>query len=227
MLKKTSIVIVAVTIIVVTFFLYGNSNRDYKALGSQLKVSHIIYNPNKPLPSFSLVDQDNQLFNNDNLKDGWTLLLFIYTHCPDVCPTELLDMSTLKKLMLKDKAISTPKVVAITFDPLRDTPEVLKEYVRHFDKDFIGVSGEQAQINQLIKPFGAYYERVIYDEEGKSVILKANDKLPESALQDGYVINHTAWIYLINPEGQIFAGFPSPHNPSKMVDDIKLIMNQF
>jgi protein SCO1/2 len=55
---------------------------------SQLKVSHIIYNPNKPLPSFSLVDQDNQLFNNDNLKDGWTLLLFIYTHCPDVCPTE-------------------------------------------------------------------------------------------------------------------------------------------
>jgi protein SCO1/2 len=43
---------------------------------------------------------DNQLFNNDNLKDGWTLLLFIYTHCPDVCPTELLDMSTLKKLML-------------------------------------------------------------------------------------------------------------------------------
>jgi protein SCO1/2 len=52
------------------------------------------------------------------LKDGWTLLLFIYTHCPDVCPTELLDMSTLKKLMLKDKAISTPKVVVITFDPL-------------------------------------------------------------------------------------------------------------
>jgi protein SCO1/2 len=40
--------------------------------------------------------------------------------------------------------------------------------VRHFDKDFIGVSGEQAQIDQLIKPFGAYYERVIYDEKGKS-----------------------------------------------------------
>jgi protein SCO1/2 len=43
----------------------------------------------------------------------------------------------------------------------------------------------------------------------------AKDKLPESALQDGYVINHTAWIYLINPEGQIFAGFPSPHNPNQ------------
>ncbi len=226
MLKKTLIVIVAIAI-VVAFFLYGNANRDYKDLKTQLKVSHIIYNPDKPLPSFSLVDQNNQVFNNDSLKDGWTLLLFIYTHCPDVCPTELLNMSVLKNLMIEDKVTSVPKVVAITFDPLRDTPEVLKEYVRHFDKDFIGVSGEQAQIEQLIKPFGAYYERVIYDEKGRSIILKANDKLPESALQDGYVINHTAWVYLINPKGQIFAGFPSPHNPSKMADDIKLIMNQF
>jgi protein SCO1/2 len=45
----------------------------------------------------------------------------------------------------------------------------LKEYITHFDKDFIGVSGEQAQIDQLIKPFGAYYERVIYDKKGKPV----------------------------------------------------------
>jgi cytochrome oxidase Cu insertion factor (SCO1/SenC/PrrC family) len=79
MLKKTLIVIVAIAV-VAAFFLYSKSNRDYKDLGPQLKVSHILYNPNKPLPSFSLVDQDNQLFNNDNLKDGWTLLLFIYTH---------------------------------------------------------------------------------------------------------------------------------------------------
>ena len=226
MLKRTSIVIVAITI-VVAFLLYSDFNRDYKDLKTQLKVSHLIYNPNKPLPLFSLVDQNNQLFNNDNLKDGWTLLLFIYTHCPDVCPTELLDMSVLKNLMIKDKATSAPKVVAITFDPLRDTPEVLKGYVGHFDKDFIGISGEQAQIDKLVKSFGAYYERVIYDEKGRPVILKANDKLPESALQDGYVINHTAWVYLINPEGQIFAGFPSPHKPSKMVDDIKLIMDRF
>jgi protein SCO1/2 len=84
-----------------------------------------------------------------SLKKGWSLLLFIYTHCPDVCPTELLDMSQLKNLMAKDKTAHMPTVVAITFDPLRDTPEVLKEYITHFDKDFIGVSGEQAQIDQL------------------------------------------------------------------------------
>jgi protein SCO1/2 len=59
----------------------------------------------------------------------------------------------------------------ITFDPLRDTPEVLKEYVRHFDKDFIGVSGEQTQINQLIKPFGAYYEIIDYPDQPKKTMV--------------------------------------------------------
>jgi protein SCO1/2 len=95
-----------------------------------------------------------------------------------------------------------PTVVAITFDPLRDTPEVLKEYITHFDKDFIGVSGEQAQIDQLIKPFGAYYERVIYDKKGKPVTLKAGEKLPKGSLEKGYVSNHTAWIYCAVMESQ-------------------------
>lgn len=220
----TSIGIVALGILA---FYFTSANKNYQTLKEQLKVSHIVYNPDKPLLSFSLIDHNNQVFDNSSLKDGWTLLLFIYTHCPDVCPTELLDMANLKQLMVKDKVANMPKVVAITFDPLRDTPKVLKKYVRYFDKDFIGVSGQQSQIDQLIKPFGAYYERVIYDKNDKPVILKADEKLPKNALKDGYIINHTAWIYLINPEGQIFAGFPTPHKPSEMIKDIKLIMSQF
>jgi protein SCO1/2 len=80
---------------------------------------------------------------------------------------------------------------------------------------------------QLIKPFGAYYERVIYDKKGKPVTLKAGEKLPKGSLEKGYVINHTAWIYLMNPKGDIFAGFPSPHKTSEMMQDIKLMMDSF
>lgn len=218
---------IGVVVLGILTFYFTSANKNYQTLKEQLKVSHIVYNPDKPLLSFSLIDHNNQVFDNSSLKDGWTLLLFIYTHCPDVCPTELLDMANLKQLMVKDKVANIPKVVAITFDPLRDTPKVLKKYVRYFDKDFIGVSGQQSQIDQLIKPFGAYYERVIYDKNDKPVILKADEKLPKNALKDGYIINHTAWIYLINPEGQIFAGFPTPHKPSEMIKDIKLIMSQF
>ncbi|WP_369178464.1 SCO family protein [Candidatus Thiodubiliella endoseptemdiera] len=216
-----------VALAVVSFYLV-NVDKDYRAiLSQQLKVSHIIYNPDKELPKFSLLDYDNQAFNNEHLKGDWSLVLFIYTHCPDICPTELMDMASLKRLMEEDKTAKMPKVVAITFDPLRDTPKVLKTYISYFDKDFIGVSGEQAQIDRLIKPFGAYYERVIVAENGKQTILKASEKLPENALKEGYVINHTAWIYLLNPEGKIFAGFPSPHKPKEMMQDIKLIMGHF
>lgn len=222
---KKSILIIALLGLLATAFYLAHFNKDYKTLAKQLKVSHIIYNPDKPLPSFSLIDHNNNKFDNNNLKGQWSLVLFIYTHCPDVCPTELFDMSRLKKFIIKNKKITAPRVIAITFDPLRDTPEIMKTYVTNFDKDFIGVSGEQAQIDKLIKPFGAYYERVIYDKDGKQVTLKATDKLPENALKEGYIINHTAWVYLINPEGQIFAGFPSPHKPSAMAKDIERMVN--
>ncbi|SMN12744.1 Cytochrome oxidase biogenesis protein Sco1/SenC/PrrC, putative copper metallochaperone [Bathymodiolus heckerae thiotrophic gill symbiont] len=216
---------IGVVALAIAAFYFATAGKDYQALKKQLKVSYILHNPDKPLPEFSLLDHNRQLFDNTHLKEGWSLLLFMYTHCPDICPTELFDMSRLKNLMEEDKTASMPSVVVITFDSLRDTPEVMKEYITHFDKDFIGVSGDQAQIDRLIKPFGAYYERVIYDEKGKPVILKASDELPKDALEKGYIINHTAWIYLINPEGEIFAGFPSPHKPSAMVQDIKLMMD--
>lgn len=224
MLKKILIPAVILGVLVTAFVL--TKQTDYQDLGRQLRAGHVIYNPNKPLPDFSLIDHNNQTFNNQNLKDKWTLLLFIYTHCPDVCPTELLDMSLLRRKLNNDNA-KAPEVVAITFDPLRDTPEVMKDYITYFNKDFVGVSGEQAQINRLTKPLGIYYERVVEDKNGKHTILKADAKISAEVLKQGYLVNHTAWIYLMAPNGQTFAGFPSPHKLDDMAHDIKLIVDNF
>lgn len=221
-----------VALVIAIFYFYWwnintSSNKNYQDLTKQLKVSHIIHNPDKKLLSFSLVDHNNNKFDNNNFKGKWTLLSFIYTHCPDICPTGLMDMSILKSTLIKRDVNIVPSLVAITFDPARDTPSVLKTYVTHFDKDFLGVSGDQVQINQLIKPFGTYYERVIYAKNGKSTVLKNDEPLPKDALESGYLINHTAWIYLLSPDGQIFAGFPAPHNPIKMADDIELFIKNY
>lgn len=202
-------------------------HKDYKSLSSQLTSAQIMHNPQRPLPSFSLIDQNSQKFNNDSLKDKWSLLLFIYTHCPDVCPTELANMAMLKAHLESQNSAVIPNIVAITFDPLRDTPEVLKTYVTHFDKTFVGVSGDMQQIDQLVKSLGAYYERVVYDDEGKSVTLKKHEPLPEDAIEKGYIINHTARIYLISPDGQVLAGFPTPHKVNDMAGDIKLLTQTF
>ncbi len=215
-----------VALIIATFY-FISPNKNYKDLAKQLKVSYLLHNPDKELPFFSLVDHNNNKFDNNNFKGKWTLLSFIYTHCPDVCPTGLMNMSILKSTLIKRDINIVPNLVTITFDPVRDTPSVLKTYVTYFDKDFLGVSGEQIQINQLIKPFGAYYERVVYAKNGKPAVLKNDEPLPKGVLEFGYLINHTAWIYLLNPDGQIFAGFPPPHNPIKMADDIELLIKNY
>ncbi len=201
--------------------------KDYKSLNAKLTAAHIMHNADKPLSDFSLIDHNGDVFDNNSLMGSWSLVLFIYTHCPDVCPTELANMAMLKAQLENKHSAIIPKVVAITFDPIRDTPEVLKTYVSHFDKGFVGVSGDSQQIDQLVKDLGAYYERVVYDEAGKPITLKKNEPLPEDAIEKGYVINHTAIIYLISPNGQVLAGFPTPHKVSDMANDIELLTKVF
>jgi len=224
--KLLGIVSVVVLLIVVAFYTL-DINKNYKSLTPQLAVAQIMHDPDKKLPIFSLLDHNSNVFNNDGLKDHWSLLLFIYTHCPDVCPTELANIAMLKSYLEGEQAAVIPNVIAITFDALRDTPKVLKTYVAHFDKDFIGVSGDQKNIDQLVKYFGAYYERVIYDDNDKPVTLKRNDPLPNNAIEKGYIINHTATTYLVSPDGQVLAGFPISHNIKNMANDINLIVENY
>jgi Uncharacterized protein SCO1/SenC/PrrC, involved in biogenesis of respiratory and photosynthetic systems len=224
MSKSTLLITVAFIVSIGVSVFSVNTDTDYGALKKQLKVSHILHKPDKKLPDFALIDHNEQPYNNAHLKDQWTLLTFIYTHCPDVCPTVLMDMASIKMGLESAELKVIPELVAITFDPKRDTPKVLKTYVTHFDKDFIGISGDQAQIDQLIKPFGTYYERLI-EVNGESIIIPNGTKLPEGV--KNYSINHTAWMYLLSPDGQIFAGFPTPHKPNAIAKDIELIINNY
>ena len=228
MQKKILLLLTIAAFVLVFVALYFTiSDSDYKYLSKNLKVSHLIYNPDKKLSSFSLIDHNNNKFENENLKDEWTVLTFIYTHCPDVCPTELMNISTLKSKIKKSNSSFMPNFVVITFDPIRDTPEILKSYVTHFDEDFLGVSGDQNQIDQLVKDFGAYYERVMYSDNGELILIPNYEKIPPEAMENGYSINHTAWVYLVNPGGQIHAGFPAPHKPNDMLEDIKLLVDNY
>ncbi len=228
MQKKILLLLTIAAFVLVFVALYFTiSDSDYKYLSKNLKVSHLIYNPDKKLSSFSLIDHNNNKFENKNLKDEWTVLTFIYTHCPDVCPTELMNISTLKSKIKKSNSSFMPNFVVITFDPIRDTPEILKSYVTHFDEDFLGVSGDQNQIDQLVKDFGAYYERVMYSDNGELILIPNYEKIPPEAMENGYSINHTAWVYLVNPGGQIHAGFPAPHKPNDMLEDIKLLVDNY
>jgi protein SCO1/2 len=104
--------------------------------------------------NFVLTNHNNQPIELYSLKDKPILLFFGYTHCPDYCPTTLSKLSRIyQKLPEKRK----PYIVLITIDPERDSPEVLKEYIKKFNTDIIALTGSKQEIDQVAKKLGIFY----------------------------------------------------------------------
>ncbi len=140
---------------------------------------------------FHLVDQNGKPFTDADLKGKWHLVFFGYTHCPDVCPTTLNELSlALDKLDKKERA--EVKVVFISVDPERDTPAVMKSYVEAFDAPIIGLTGTDAEVKQAAKDYHVYYSK---------------HPRPDG----GYDMDHSAFVYVMNPQGK-FSAILSPEN---------------
>ncbi len=144
---------------------------------------------------FSLVDQNGKPFTDADLKGKWQLVFFGYTHCPDVCPTSLNDLSlALDKLGAKKDQVG---IVFISVDPERDTPDVLKSYVDAFGGPIVALTGSPAAVAEAAKDYRVYFA-----------------KHPRG---DGeYDMDHSALIYVMDPQGRFTASF-TPDTPP---DDI-------
>jgi len=151
---------------------------------------------------FMLVDQDGNLVTEQDMQGKYQLIYFGYTSCPDVCPTSLQVMTmALKKLGDKADRIQP---YFITVDPERDTVEVMKDYVGYFGPDLIGLTGSKAMIERVTKQYRVRYEKVI--EEGMD--------------PDLYVMDHTASVFLIAPDGRFITKFAHGISPDTMVEKI-------
>src|SRR5712671_7568124 len=135
---------------------------------------------------FHLIDQNGKPVSDADLKGKWQLVFFGYTHCPDACPTALNEIAlALDQLGVKRDEV---EIVFITVDPERDTPEVMKSYVQSFDVPIIALTGSPDAVAQAAKAYRVYYA-----------------KHPRG---DGeYDMDHSAVIYLMNPEGRFTASF--------------------
>jgi protein SCO1/2 len=135
---------------------------------------------------FSLIDDNGQPFTDAELKGKWHLVFFGYTHCPDVCPTALNDLSlALDKLGAKKSKVG---IVFISVDPERDTPAVLKSYVESFDGPIVALTGTPDAIAQAAQDYKVYYA-----------------KHPRA--DGGYDMDHSALIYVMDPQGRFTATF--------------------
>ncbi len=158
----------------------------------------------RTLAPFALTDQDGRGYNNANLLGHWTFVAFGYTSCPDVCPMMLATLAAVDRA-LADQAEGegTPaEVLFVSVDPERDTPERLGKYIRHFNPRFIGATGSDVQLKALAAQLGVMFARV----EGEKTAL-------------GYLMDHSASILLIDPEGRFAAVFSTPHDAKKIAAD--------
>jgi protein SCO1/2 len=130
---------------------------------------------------FTLTTQSGTKLSDADLRGKPFNVFFGFTHCPEVCPTTLWEMSEALKSLGPDA--ENLKVLFISVDPARDTPEFLASYLQSFDPRIIGLTGTETEINAVGKAYRAYWEKV--------------------PTEDGdYTMNHTASVYLMDAEGQ-------------------------
>lgn len=162
----------------------------------------------KPYPVASEIDltrSDGNRFRLSELRGDVVLVFFGYTSCPDVCPTTMAQLR-LALSELKEQDVERVKVVFVTVDPERDTPERVQEYVDQFNPAFIGLSGTKQELEKTWTEYGVYRE------------------IAEQQSAAGYVVNHTARVNLIDQQGNLRVSFSFDTPVEDIVHDLKLVL---
>jgi protein SCO1 len=149
---------------------------------------------------FSLTDQNGRTVTDRDLKGKPFLVFFGFTHCPDVCPTALFEVSEIMRSLGPDA--DRVRVLFVTVDPERDTPALLKDYLSSFDPHLSALSGDPEAVAAVAKAYRVYYKKVPLSE-------------------GGYTMDHTAIVYLMNKDGRFVSPFNIKRPPEVAAADLR------
>lgn len=184
-MNKLLIAIVAVISIATGFLLYQ------KSFNLAQPEHSLFYQTPRTIKPFAMVDHQGTAFANEQLIGKWSWVFFGYTSCPDVCPTTLQELNFVYDEL---KAINeNAQVLLVSVDPQRDTVEKLAQYIAYFNQEFKALTADHSVLFPFARNLGLMY--AISDEKR----------------DDNYLVDHSASIVLINPEGKIAAIFKPEH----------------
>jgi protein SCO1/2 len=155
---------------------------------------------------FSLVDQDGKAVTQASYPGRHLLVFFGFTHCPDVCPLALGEVSV--ALDALGPAAAKVQPLFITVDPERDTPAALKDFVSAFDDRIAGLTGSPEQVAAAARAYRVYFKKVPV----------------EGAL--GYTMDHSAFVYLVGPDGKLEAFFTHETKGDAMAEKIRTFIGR-
>ena len=168
-----TIIVSFVIVLIATFMFAEHLSRQ----NTPKKISDILKNIN-------LIDHNGIEFNKASLNEKPSLLFFGFTHCPEICPTTLSQLSEITENL--QNPIDLTNIVFITLDPKRDTQDHLKEYIQYFNKNVIAITGQINEIKKLADNWNVFFETI-----GSS--------------KENYNINHTATVFMLDRTG-VFRG---------------------
>jgi protein SCO1 len=218
MKRQIILIIAVVAVIALLFGMWSRHNIGPGAKENESKpeaislINATVLPHDKELAAFQLVGANQPTFTNADLKGHWSLVFFGFTNCPGLCPSTLTTLNKMYEKLTAEKQADMPQVVFISVDPDRDTPPRIAEYLRGFNKNFVGATGTQEQLDQLTHELSVLYMKIT--QPGHE-----NDKT--------YTIDHSGTILVIDPTGNWYALFNTPHDANNIAKDYQTIVSHY
>ncbi len=160
--------------------------------------------PPREMPTFEFMRADGSVYRTAADTVRPMVLFFGYTHCPDVCPTTLMDWKRVKQELGKDS--SRVRFVFVTVDPQRDSREIVDTYAKQFDPSFIGLSGDSLTTVRIQEAFG---------------VASIRDSTTSAA---GYLMSHSSQVFLVDPRGRLVVLYAFGTGWDALLADLKQLL---
>lgn len=174
------------------------------------EIAGVVYPQPAALDEFGLVDHHGRRFDLKRLKGWWTFALIGYTHCPDVCPTTLIELGKTQRMLSADGLNEGVRYVFVSVDPARDPPERLREYVGYFHEDILGATGSDHAIADFAAQLNLAYFVAREDEADRD-----------------YPVSHSSSVALIDPQGRYHAVFTPPLDAQRVEEGFRKILKRW
>lgn len=164
-----------------------------------------LFSPPRELPPFSLRQSDGTALVPGELKGHWTLVFLGFTHCPDVCPTTLAEMAKAQKQWAALPESTRPRLLFVSVDPERDTPDRIGEYAHAFHRDTLAATADVPALEAFAKSLSMVFAKV---------------PPPEGIPADQYSMDHSASMAVLDPQGRMSGIVQPPFDPRLIAQDM-------
>lgn len=205
MFNRTTLIVLVVALaaalgLIVSKKVFGPSAPPAPALQSM----RLFPNP-RVLPAFTLQQSDGTPLVDGELRGHWTLVFIGFTYCPDVCPTALAELAQAQKQWEALPETTRPRVLFVSVDPERDTPDRIGEYAHAFHRDTIAATADLPALENFTRALSLVFAKV---------------PAVAGAPVDAYTIDHSAAIAVLDPQGRMAGVIQPPFAPRPIAADL-------